>query len=367
MSNIGVGIVGCGYFGSEFARILNELEGTRVVAVYGGSKTSTALVAEETGCDIENKLGDLVSRNDVDAIVVASPNHVHREAVIAAAKNKRHVFCEKPIALNLDDCNEMIALCRTSSVVFMAGHIMHFFSGIKKVKEWVSAGVIGRPLVCHSERTGWEEKQTSVSWKKIQSQSGGHLFHHIHELDLLQSLVGDTVSVSMVGGNLAHVGDGYGDEDDILLLTLRFTSGAFGTMQYGSGFRWGEHYIKINGSEGAIKIDFKKSAIEVKLGTQITTHMLHDLPEENEDRIKLYLAMDGGVIYGDPSKRPPAFLRNAMRAEMACFRDAILGRPIPEDVRMLFNGEAARSSIATAHAAMVSMKERGGSPVHVKA
>ena len=71
-------------------------------------------------------------------------------------------------------------------------------------------------------------------------------FHHIHEIDLLSWYMGEVESVYCAGGNLAHKGKGFGNEDDILLLTLHFKNGTFASMQYDSRFRLGEHFFKIN-------------------------------------------------------------------------------------------------------------------------
>lgn len=355
IQKIRFGVVGCGFFGGEFARILQSMEGVEVVAVYGGSGKSTRAIADEISCEIEEKLDGLVSRNDIDAVIVASPNHLHMEAVLAAAKHGKHVFCEKPVALNLEDAQGMVAACRLNHVQFMVGHILHFFRGIEQVKEWVRTGEIGRLLVCHTERTGWEKRKDTVSWKKKQNESGGHLFHHIHELDLIQSLMGPATAVIMMADNMAHHGSGCGDEDDVLLITLKFAEGGFGTMQYGSGFQWAEHYMKINGTEGAIKIDFRNSIIELrKDGLTKVTIGLHGDEAEDQERLQTYRMMDGGVIYGDPQLRPPAFLHTPMKREMQAFCDAIKGLPVEQDKRMLFDGSAAINSIKTASAAIRS-------------
>jgi predicted dehydrogenase len=358
MGNIRFGILGCGYFGGEFARILNKMEGSEVVAVLGGSSGKTAkAIAEEINCEIADSLESLICRDDIDAIIVASPNNAHKEAVLLAAKHGKHVFCEKPIALTYADCNEMIAACEQASVLFMAGHIMHFISGIQQVKRLITNGDIGEIMFIHSERTGWVQHQETVTWKTQLATSGGHLFHHIHELDLIQSFLGPAESISTVGGNFVRVGDGYGDDDDILLLTMKFRNRAYATMQYGAGFRWGENYVKINGTEGAILIDFKRSVVELKKNYKITEYMLFEKPEENEAKRKKYEQMDGGVNYGKPSQRPGIEFRRPMIMEMRCFLDAILQKPIEDQYKLLFDNTSARSSIRTAEAAMQSMKE----------
>lgn len=357
------GIVGCGFFGGEFARILHEMDGAAVVAVQGGSGASTARIAAELGCEVEERLEGLARRDDIDAIVVASPNHLHKEPVLLAARHGKHVFCEKPVALSAADCAEMIEACRAGGVRFMAGHIMHFMPGIEQVKRWIAAGRIGRPIVLHSERTGWEEAKADVSWKKNEAQSGGHLFHHIHELDFALAVMGPATTVYMAADNVAHRGPGYGDEDDVLLLTLGFANGGYGTLQFGSGFRWGEHYMKINGTIGAIKIDFRQSVVELRAaGAAPETIGLYGEPYD-EDRRQLYERMDGGVIYGAPQIRPPAFLQMVMKREIAYFCDVVRGRAIDEDKKLLFDGTGANGSVATADAAMQAKRAQQAIPM----
>ena len=109
MKTIGYAIVGTGYFGAELGRIMNEQEGAHVVAILDPENAQT--IAQELGCDVETDLDTLCARDDVDAVLVASPNYLHKEPVLAAARHKKHVFCEKPIALCYADCNEMVKTC----------------------------------------------------------------------------------------------------------------------------------------------------------------------------------------------------------------------------------------------------------------
>ena len=106
MEMIGYGVVGSGYFGAELARIINTKPGARVRAVYDPENGKA--VAEELGCEAAESLETLVSRKDIQAVIVATPNYLHKEPVLAAAGHGLHVFCEKPIALSYKDCEEMV-------------------------------------------------------------------------------------------------------------------------------------------------------------------------------------------------------------------------------------------------------------------
>ena len=72
------------------------------------------------GCDVETDLDTLYSRDDVDAVIVATPNYLHKEPVVKAAEHGVNVFCEKPIALSYQDCDDMVRACQEHGVIFMA-------------------------------------------------------------------------------------------------------------------------------------------------------------------------------------------------------------------------------------------------------
>ena len=78
-------------------------------------------VAGELGCAVETDLDALCARADVDAVIVATPNYLHKEPVLAAARQKKHVFCEKPIALCYRDCDAMVKAAQESGVVLWPG------------------------------------------------------------------------------------------------------------------------------------------------------------------------------------------------------------------------------------------------------
>ena len=129
------GVVGVGYFGAELARIMKQNEDANIVAVYDPDNGKT--IAEELGCDATESLNELVTRDDIDCVIVATPNYLHKEPVIEAAKHGKHVFCEKPIALSYQDCDEMVRTCEENNVTFMAGHVMNFFNGVHHAKELI--------------------------------------------------------------------------------------------------------------------------------------------------------------------------------------------------------------------------------------
>lgn len=355
MKTVNYGVVGTGYFGYELAKILQDMDGARVVAVYDPENAKE--VALKLNCSVEKNLESLCKRKDIDAIIVASPNAYHKEPVLLAAKYHKHVFCEKPIALSYKDCSEMIEATSRKGLIFMAGHVMNFMDGVRTAKQLINDGVLGEILFCHAERTGWEDPKEEVSWKKMNKYSGGHLYHHIHELDFIQFIMGPAERATMIGGNVASQGEGYGDEDDMLFISLEFAGRKFATIQYGSSFRWGKHYVKIQGTKAALLIDLQEAKVILRRDNEDHHFFLHASEEEDEERRRIYKGLDGGIMYGNPGTKVPLWLHTIMKRELNLFQEVLKGAEIDEEFRPLLDGTAARNSIATADALTLSLKE----------
>ena len=357
MTKVRYAVIGTGYFGAGLGRILHEYEDAEITAVL--DPHNAVSFAGDIGCDVEMHLDAICSRNDVDAVIVATPNYLHKEPVITAAKYRKQIFCEKPIALSYKDCVQMIEAAKRYDVIFMAGHIMNFMNGVRYAKKRIDEGHIGKVLSIHTTRNGWEDPQDSISWKKIREKSGGHLYHHIHELDCVQFLMGPATRVTMVGGNLAHEGVEFGDEDDALFISLEFGNNTFATLQYGSAFHWPDHYVKIQGSRGAIFIDLKDTRVVMKQKDGIEQTLLHETQEMDDDRTRINNSaeMDGAVAYGKPGKPLAKWIQNIMEKEMAYFHRLVLGAQVEKEFRPLIDGTAAMASIATADALTLSHTE----------
>ncbi|WP_427017347.1 Gfo/Idh/MocA family protein [Pseudarthrobacter sp. P1] len=357
MSEVRYGLVGAGYFGLAIGRALLKLPSASISYVFDPHNSAKA--ALDLGAREASSIEELCSSDDVDAVIVASPNWAHAEAVLVAARHGKHVFCEKPIALSYADCTRMIAATSDADVVFMAGHAMNFMSGVRRAKALLVDGAIGDVVFTRAVRNNWEGAQGDVTWKKRRDLSGGHLYHHIHELDFVQSIMGPAVEVTMAGGNVAHQGPEFGDEDDLLLMTLEFGNNTFAALEYGSAFRWPEHYVLIEGTKGAIRIDLQDTGVELRAPESTETFLLHRTVDEDDDRTAFYNrgAVDGGVLFGNPTIEPPLWLRGVIEEELTYFHGLMRGELAIAEFAALIDGTAAAASIATADALSLSLQE----------
>jgi len=306
------GVVGVGYFGADLARFMNEFDDAQITMVYDPENGET--IAQELQCVAAKSLEELVTSPDVDCVIVATPNYLHKEPVILAAKNKKHVFCEKPIALSYQDCDDMVRACEENGVTFMAGHVMNFFNGV----------------------------------------------HHAKELDCVQFIMGGMPkTVTMAAANVAHKGEKFGDEDDMIFVTMEYDDNRFAVLEWGSAFRWGEHYVLIQGEKGAIKLDMYNTKGTLRVDGKDTYFLIHETQEEDDDRTRIYNSteMDGAIQYGKPGKRTPLWLSSIMKKEMRYLNDILHGMEPTEEFVKLLTGEAARAAIATADACTRSRYE----------
>ncbi|ABE00738.1 MULTISPECIES: Gfo/Idh/MocA family protein [Ligilactobacillus] len=352
------GVVGTGYFGAELARAMRDNDGAKIVAVFDPENGET--IADELKCEAVDNLDSLVTRDDIDCVIVATPNYLHKEPVIKAAQNHKNVFCEKPIALNYQDCVDMVNACKEAGVIFMAGHIMNFFNGVHHAKELINEGAIGDILFVKSVRNGWEEPQPSISWKKIREKSGGHLYHHIHELDCVQFIMGGLpTTVTMSASDVAHNGEQFGDEDDLIMMNLEFPGNRYAHLEWGSAFRWGEHYVLIEGTKGAIMLNMYDTGGTLRVNGKDTHFLVHESQEEDDDRTRIYHSteMDGAIQYGHPGKLTPMWLHSLIVKEMKFLNDVLHGMEVPDEYKKLLDGTAAEEAIATADAATLSNVE----------
>jgi len=246
------GLIGCGGMGRELAQVLRERVDEAVVsAAFDPYAPNLTAAVEALGATPAGSVEDLLARDDVDAVIIATPNHLHCEQTVAAAAAGKHVFCEKPMALSVADCDRMIAACERARVRLMVGHSMRLGPLARKLREVVSSGEIGEPLFGMATYlfSGFRPREFGT-WHLDRKYVGG-LFYHmaVHHIDLFHAVFGPTRRVQYAGG---RYGKQVHDFDDVGTLLLEFESGATAVISSSSicPFDW-RHLHIICSSGGA--------------------------------------------------------------------------------------------------------------------
>ena len=133
MKKLKIGIIGTGRIGRLHANnLVSSVKDAEVVAVSDMNLPAAKEIAEALqipACYADYH--EILNDPQIDAVFICSSTDTHSVISMEAAKAGKHIFCEKPIALSYADCDEMVRACQESGVVFMAGHVMNFFRGVR--------------------------------------------------------------------------------------------------------------------------------------------------------------------------------------------------------------------------------------------
>jgi len=193
-----VGIIGAGLQGGRLAPAAHRHPRTELVAVSAAHEESAARLARRFGCESVAGWRPLVERDDIEAVVVCTPPHLHAEISIAAMRRGKHVLCEKPLARSIAEAREMIATAAKEGVRLQCGFNHRFHPGIQQAHEWFKDGAIGPPLFLRCRygicgRPGYENE-----WRcDPRIVGGGQMMEQgIHAVDLARWFLGGFAEVT---------------------------------------------------------------------------------------------------------------------------------------------------------------------------
>jgi scyllo-inositol 2-dehydrogenase (NAD+) len=257
MARLNVGLIGVGRLGRVYARELSaRIAHTRLVAVADMNEKLAREVAAEF--DVPRSYADpeqLIADSTVDAVVIVSPTHAHRDHVVAALKSKKPTFCEKPPAIALAEAIAMADAEKQTGTFFQMGFMRRFDPGYTAAKRQVDEGRIGRPVVFKA--TSRDPFPPSLSYADPKSSGGIFIDMGIHDFDLARWFMGDVASVQAVGAvlafpELASVGD-----HDNVIATMTFADGRLGVVDLTrNGYYGYDISTDLLGTEGTIRVGY---------------------------------------------------------------------------------------------------------------
>ena len=257
MKRLNVGVIGLGRLGRVYVRDLaGRIPETRVVAIADPIGNLAKEFAEEF--DVAKSYTDpmaMIDDKNVDAVVIVTPTHIHREQVLAAATSKKPTFCEKPPALSLAEVTEMKTAIEKSGMFFQMGFMRRFDPGYAAAKKEIDAGRIGQPLVFKA--TSRDPFRPSLEYANPASSGGMLIDMGIHDFDLARWFMGNVQKVSAIGATIAYPELATVGDIDNAIASLTFTSGKLGVVDLTrSGIYGYDISTEILGLEGTIRIGY---------------------------------------------------------------------------------------------------------------
>ena len=263
MNTIGVAIVGCGGI-----TLQNHLPGlalckdTRVTALCDNNAATLEKASRDTGINVTStKYEEIVTRDDVQAVIIATPNIAHGPVALAAIAAGKHVLCEKPLAMNYAEAKSMADAADAANVRHMTAFTYRFVPAMRYLGHLIEQGELGTAYHYRSCRLqDWGTRY--LGWRQVKALSStGELGDMLaHRIDFAQHLVGPMERIVASLKRLVETREGKpSDLDDWSAILAEFRTGATGVLEsskLASGHNEGWRsldYVELNGSEGTFQ------------------------------------------------------------------------------------------------------------------
>lgn len=235
MEPLQVGIIGCGAIAK--IRHIPECKDNKHVSIFGVCDLNEERVHRFAKAYKTRAFTDyrkMLESNELDAVIICLPHHLHATAAIDAAKAGKHILVEKPIATNIEDARNMIEAAGTYGVKLMVAHNQRFVPSHLKAKEWLDSGELGKvysfkATFGHSGPEQWSIDGQECFYILSPKQVFGVLGDlAIHKVDLIQYLLNVKVSeVNSVTGTIARTNTSY---EDNAILSIKMENGVLGSI-----------------------------------------------------------------------------------------------------------------------------------------
>lgn len=253
---LGIGLIGCGraglIHGRNFARAIS---GARLLGLADAHPETLAAARAELGVALATPdYRDLLARDDIHAVVIATPTSLHREIAVAAAAAGKHILCEKPLAMSEDECDAMIAAAARARVYLQVGFMRRFDTRFQTAWQRVQDGAIGQVVAVRSITCGPSHPRP---WMFDLRQSNGPLAEvNSHDIDTLRWFTGaEFARLWALGGNYRcpEARAAWPDFYDNVLLMASFTNGCQGSIGGAQGVQYGyDARVEVLGTTGLV-------------------------------------------------------------------------------------------------------------------
>jgi UDP-N-acetyl-2-amino-2-deoxyglucuronate dehydrogenase len=254
---IKIALLGCGRIAQRHSDLLlgGQIKGAKLVGVCDVDRNRVDALSQRLSVPAFYNITDLLEQSDADIVSVLTPSGLHPAHAIAAAKAGKHVIVEKPMALRLQDADDMIRACDEAGVKLFVVKQNRFNVPVVKAREALEAGRFGR-LILGTVRVRWcrhQEYYDQDSWRGTWAFDGGVLCNQAsHHVDMLEWFFGDVISVhARAVTALAKI-----ETEDTAVATLKFRNGALGIIEATTAARPTdlEGSLSILGERGTVEI-----------------------------------------------------------------------------------------------------------------
>lgn len=244
-----IGIVGAGQIAATHAKIFCQLPSTVIVAIANPRIEKARELASRFGGKVFSTLEEILDKEKIDVIDICSPNYLHADQTIMALKGGKHVLCEKPIALSLEEADQVVQAAKRSPNIFMVGHVLRFFPEYEWIRELLSRGALGNPIAATATRLN--SPPTWRRWFTNRKLSGGAVIDLlVHDADFYHWIFGRVTKVVALGRKDEH--GLWNHTQTLISFTSRITGSAEVSYSMPVGFP-PTFFLRIVGEKGCVE------------------------------------------------------------------------------------------------------------------
>lgn len=250
---VGTALIGCGKVGDTHAQAFASLRESRFVAVYHPSPERARAFAMRYGVRAYSDLVQMLADSDIQMVSICTPHPSHPNLAVACAQAGVHVLVEKPMAVDLIGCDQMITAADEAGIKLGVVSQRRFYEPVLRVKQAIEAGRIGKPVLGTVEVMGWRDEAYYQldPWRGKWATEGGGVMvtQTTHQIDLLQWFMGPAAELFGYWSNLNHPTI---EVEDTAVAVMRFKGGALGMILVSNSQKPGFHgKIHVHGETGA--------------------------------------------------------------------------------------------------------------------
>lgn len=271
---VGLGFVGVGIWANRLATSLASGGDADIVGCYARTEESRLAFAQAQGCRAAATYEELLTDDDVDGVVIVTPNTAHGSLAVAAARAGKHIYVDKPLTVDYADGRRAVEAAREAGVVFQVGHHSRRWSGVRQARALLDAGELGLVHVLEANYSRPSAFLPRPGWRRDPAEMplSGMTGYGVHILDIFNYLVGPARRVHAFSKRLAAVSP----VDDISVLSIEFESGPYGQLTTSTAIP-DQCTFSLHGTGGSVWVEERGSRM-LRQGVDELTRTEVDIP-----------------------------------------------------------------------------------------
>jgi UDP-N-acetylglucosamine 3-dehydrogenase len=251
VKQLNVAVIGTGFWGKNQARVLSQLDVSKLVCVCDLDAAASSAVGQQFDVPHTSDLNAVLSRRDIDAVTICTPTTTHRQVATRALEAGKHVLVEKPMTNTVAEAEELLHLAERKGLRIMPGHIERFNPAVTYLKSLVDSGEIGNVMLFLARRVGrWPERIGDVGVVRDTA---------IHDIDLARHVFRDDVS-----SVYARIGSIKHKKEDYAEIMLQFKKGGTAFIDANWLTPRKTRTLIVTGSEATVQLDYITQEISIE-------------------------------------------------------------------------------------------------------